>query len=85
MHQGRDQESLFIKQRKHRSIVHLITSVLSIIIVKNQVGVWLKFTLGKMLLFVLIPGIFNYFCHYTVLSIGPKDLKVGLLIKFGLL
>jgi hypothetical protein len=51
--------------------------------VKKWVGGWLEFTLGKVLFFVLTPGIISRFCCYTVLSIGPKDFKIGTLIKFG--
>jgi hypothetical protein len=49
---------------------------------KKWIEVWLEFTLGKVLPFVLTPGIISCFCCYTVLSIGPKDFKVDLLIKF---
>jgi hypothetical protein len=48
----------------------------------NWVEGWLEFTLGKLLPFVLTPGIISCFCCYTVLSTGPKDFKVDLLIKF---
>jgi hypothetical protein len=42
----------------------------------------LAFTLGKVLPFVLTPGVISCFYCYTVLSIGPKDFKVDLMIKF---
>jgi hypothetical protein len=53
-----------------------------VFMVKEWVGDWLEFTLGKVLPFVLTPGTISCICCYTVLSIGPKDSKVDLLIKF---
>jgi hypothetical protein len=50
---------------------------------KGRVGVWFKFTLGKVLLFVLTSTRISCFCCYTVILIRTKDLKVGPLIKFG--
>jgi hypothetical protein len=63
------------------AVMSVLTS--GLFIVKKWIGLWLKFTLGKVLLFVLIPGIIHCFYSYTVLSFGPKDFKVGLLTKFG--
>jgi hypothetical protein len=48
--------------------------------VKKWDGFWLKFTLGKALLFSYF---LNHFYGYTVLSIGPTDFLVGPFIKFG--
>jgi hypothetical protein len=54
-----------------------------VFMVRSTLGIWLDFTLGKVLSFVLTPGKFNHFFCYTVLSVGPKDFKVGPLIHLG--
>jgi hypothetical protein len=90
-HWSRNQESLSVKQRqKHSTQPRHGSSTcdnrcnecpnIKGVYGEKYVGVWFEFSLGQVVLFVLIPGIFNHSCCHTTLSTVLKDFKVGLLI-----